>query len=131
MDKQSDGIFQYVLGIFGRAASNATALLGFLIVIPLTLWFAWAGRLAIAYSIAQSLFCLSFAWGLLSLLQLQRNLRKLGLGPEGRMRLFSGPRPENPDELRAWQWGWQFMYAVIATMLSVAAIPLTAWLTEK
>jgi hypothetical protein len=131
MDEQSDGIIQYVLGIMVRATTNATALLGFLIVIPFTLWFAWAGHPAIAYAIAQSLFCVSFAWGLISLLQLQRNLRKLGVDPEGRTRLFSGPRPNDRDELRAWQWGWQFMYAVIAVMLTMVAIPVTAWLTNK
>jgi len=131
MDKQPDGIFHYVLGIFVRATSNATALLGFLVVIPFTLWFAWVGRPAIAYSIAQSLFCVSFAWSLISMLQLQRNLRKLGLGPEGRTQLFSGPRPDDQDELRAWQWGWQFMYAVIAVLLSMVAMPVTAWLTKK
>ena len=131
MDKQPDGILHYVLGIFARATTRLTALLGFLVVIPLTLWFAWADHSAIAYSIAQSLFCVSFAWGLISLLQLQRNLRKLGLDSEGTTQLFSGPRPDDRDELRAWQWGWQFMYAVIAVLLSMVAIPVTSWLTKK
>ena len=51
--------------------------------------------------------------------------------PEGRMRLFSGPRPDNPDEHRAWKWGWHFMYAVLAVLLSMIAFPVTAWLTGK
>jgi hypothetical protein len=112
--------------------TRLTALMAFLIVIPLTLWFAWVGHSAIAYSIAQSLFCLSFAWLVISLLQLQRNLRKLGLGPEGRTRLFSmKSRPDDPDEFRAWRWGWQFMYAVIAVLLCMIAIPVAAWLAER
>src|SRR5260370_28636274 len=114
MDKQPDGIFHCVLGIFVRATSNATALLGFLVVIPFTLWFAWVGRPAIAYSIAQSLFCVSFAWGLISLLQLQRNLRKLGLRPEGSTRRFSRPRPDERDEMRAPQSRCQFLCQVLA-----------------
>jgi hypothetical protein len=131
MDKQSDGKFQYGLGIIGRNITRLTVILGILVVIPLTLWFAWVGHSAITYSIAQSLFCLSFAWLLIAILQLQRNLRKLGLGPEGRTRLFSGPRPDDPNELRAWQWGWQFMYAVLAVLLCMIAIPVTSWLSGK
>jgi hypothetical protein len=132
IDKQSAGKFHYILEIFGRAATGLTILLGFLVVIPLTLWFAWVGRSGIAYSIAQSVFCLSFAWGLISLFQLRRSLRKLGLGPEGRTRLFSmKSRPDDPDELRAWRCGWQFMYAVLAVLLSMAAIPVASWLTGR
>jgi hypothetical protein len=131
MDKQPYPKYHYVIGIFVRAVTGLTILMGFLVVIPLTLWFAWAGHSAIANSIAVSLFCLSFAWGLISLFQLQRSLRKLGLGPEGSTRLFSMKSPpDDPDELRAWRWGWQFMYAVLAVLLCMAAIPFT-WVTER
>jgi hypothetical protein len=124
MDKQSAGKFEYVIGIFGRAVTGLTILVGFLVVIPFTLWFAWIHPSSIANSIVTSLFCVSFAWGLISLFQLQRSLRKLGLGPEGRTRLFSGPRPDDPDELRAWRWGWQFLYAVLAVLLCMIAMPV-------
>src|SRR5512136_1663125 len=104
MEKQSYRKFHPVLEIFGRAATGLTILLGFLVVIPLTLWFAWAGHSPIANSITVTLFCLSFAWVLISLVQLNRSLGKLGLGPEGRTRLFSmKSRPDDPDELRAWR----------------------------
>jgi hypothetical protein len=131
MEKQFAGKFQYGLGFVVKATTGLTILSGFLVVIPLTLWFAWARQSAIANSIAVSLFCLSFAWVLVSLLQLNRGLRRLGLGPEGRTRLFSGPRPDDPDELRAWRWGWQFMYAVLAVLLCMVAIPVTSWLSGK
>jgi hypothetical protein len=132
MDKQSYPKFHYVLGIFGRAVIGLNILVGFLVVIPLTLWFAWAGHSPIAYSIAQSVFCLSFAWGLISLLQLNRSLGKLGLGPEGRTRLFSmKSRPDDPDELRAWRCEWQFMYAVLAVLLCMIAIPVVSWLAGQ
>jgi hypothetical protein len=117
LDKQSVGKVQYGLGIIVKATTGLTILSGFLVVIPLTLWFAWTRHSAMANSIAVSLFCLSFAWVLISLLQLNRSLRNLGLAPEGRTRLFSGPRPNDPDELRAWRWGWQFLYAVLAVLL--------------
>ncbi len=131
MDKQSVGKVQYGLGVIVKATTGLTILSGFLVVIPLTLWFAWARHSAMANSIAVSLFCLSFAWVLTSLLQLNRSLRKLGVGPEGRTRLFSGPRPNNTDELRAWRWGWQFLYAVLAVLLCMIAIPVASWLAGQ
>jgi hypothetical protein len=131
MEKRAAEKSQHSLAVVGRAINRLTVVVGFFIVIPLTLWFAWVGHSSIAYSIAQSLFCLSFGWLLISLLQLQRNLRKLGLGPEGRTRLFSGQRPDDPDELRAWQLGWQFMFAVLAVLVCMIAIPVTAWLSGK
>jgi len=132
MDKQSTGRFQYGLGIIVKATTGLTILIGFLVVIPLTLWFAWIHHSAMANSIAVSLFCLSFAWLLISLFQLNRTLRKLGLGPEGRTRLFSmKSRPDDPDELRAWRSGWQFMYAILAVLLSMFAIPVTSWLAGQ
>ena len=102
-----------------------------LLVISLTLWFAWVHRSSVAESVVQTFFCLSFAWVWIAMLQCYRSLRQLGLDGEGRMRLFSGPRPEDRDELRAWKWGWHFMYAVLAVILSMIAIPVTAWLTGK
>jgi hypothetical protein len=132
MDKQSHPKFHYVFGIFSSAVRGLTILLGFLVVIPLTLWFTCTRHSPIAYSIASSLFCFSFAWGLISMLQLNRSLRKLGLGPEGRTRLFSMKSPpEDPDELRAWRWGWQFMYAVLAGLLSMIVIPVVSWLAGR
>jgi hypothetical protein len=131
MEKQAVDKFHHGVGIVGRALATLAALVGFFTVIPLALWFAWMDDSSIAYSIAQSLFCLSFAWLLISLLQLQRNLRKLGLGPEAQTRLFSGQRPADPDELRIWQLGWQFMYALLAVSLSMSAMPAATWLSGK
>lgn len=131
MDKQPDGIFHYVLGIIVRGGTWLFTVWALVVVIPLTLWAAWAAHSGIADLILQLLFVLSFTWGVVALLQLQRNLRKLGLGPEGSTRLFSGPRPDDPDELRAWQWGWQFMFAVLMVLLCIVAVLVTAWLTKK
>lgn len=132
MDKQQYPKFHYVIGIFSRAVTGLTILMGFLVVIPLTLWFAWTRHSPIAYSISSSLFCLSFAWMLISLLQLNRSLGELGLGPEGRTRLFSMKSPpEDPDELRAWRWGWQFMYAGLAVLLCMIGFAVASWLAGR
>jgi hypothetical protein len=131
VDKQAVGKLQHSLGIIVKGTTGLTILLGLGLVIPLTLWFTWVRRSAIANSIAVSLFCLSFAWLLMSLFQLNRTLGKLGLGPEGRTRLFSGPRPDDPDELRAWRCGWQFLYAVLAVLLCMIAIPVASWLAAR
>ncbi len=130
MNRQPSGQFQVVIGTLLKGW-YALAFLMALLVISLTLWFAWVHRSTTAESVIQTLFCLSFAWVWIAMLQCYRSLRQLGLDGEGRMRLFSGPRPDDPDELRAWKWGWHFMYAVLAVLLSMIAFPVTAWLTGK
>jgi hypothetical protein len=82
-------------------------------------------------SSVETLLCLSFGWGMVSLLLCFRSWRDLGLGGEGRLRLYSGPRPSDPDELRAWRLGWHFMFGVLATMLCMIAIPVAWWLSGK
>ncbi len=114
-----------------KTTSALSILLGLLVVIPLTLWFAWARHTTLLNPILVTLFCLSFGWGLVSTALCFRNLRKLGLDGQGRLRLFSGPRPDDPDELRAWQSGWHFMYAVLAVMVCIIAIPIASWLSSK
>lgn len=121
--------FQAVVGHFVGAMSGLTALLGFLVVVPLTLWLGWMHGTTIANSILITLFCLAFAWALVSMLLFQSRLRSLGLTPDGKMRLFSGPRPTDPDELRAWSLGWHFMFGIIAVLLCLIAIPVASWLT--
>jgi hypothetical protein len=130
MNNQPGQQFQTVIGKFVYAYSTLVFLLGFS-VIALSLWSAWTHRSTLAESLVETVFCLSMAWVFVSMLQAQRGLRKLKLSSAERMRVFSGPRPTDPDELYAWKWAWQFMYAVIAGMLSMIAIPVTAWLTGK
>jgi uncharacterized membrane protein (DUF106 family) len=131
MDEQSKSIFEAVVANFVKAVSGLGMVLAFVVVIPLFLWFAWAHKASNVDSIPTTLFCLAFAWLFVSMSQCFRTLRKLELSPQGRMRQFSGPRPDDPSELRAWQWGWHFMYAVIAVLLCMLAIPAAWWLTGK
>jgi hypothetical protein len=123
--------FEITVAGLVRGVSGVTALVGFLIVIPLTLWLGWMHRSTIANSVLVTLFCLAFAWLLVSLLLCQSRLRRLGLTPEDRLRLFSGPRPSDPDELRAWSSGWHFMFAVLAVLLCLIAIPIASWLSGR
>ena len=130
MNRQPNGQFQVVIGPLLKGWYGLVFLMA-LLVISLTLWFAWVHRSTVAESLIQTIFCLSFAWVCIAMLQCYRSLRHLGLDGEGRMRLFSGPRPDDPDELRAWKWAWHFMYAVLAVLVSMVAFPVTAWLTGK
>lgn len=47
--------------------------------IPLTLWYAWVHSISFLNSVLDTLFCLSLAWALVSLLLCFRTWRKLGL----------------------------------------------------
>ncbi len=132
MDKRLEGKFQSGLGFIVRSGTWLFAVWALVVVIPLTFWAAWAAHPGIVDFILELLLTLSFTWGVVALLQLQRNLRRLGLDTEGRTRLFAmKSRPDDPDEFRAWRWGWQFMYAVLAVMLCMAAMPVASWLSGK
>jgi hypothetical protein len=82
-------------------------------------------------SMLDTLFCLSLGWTFVSLFLCFRNWKKLGISGEGRLRLYSGPAPSDPDELRAWRLGWHFMSGILATMLCMIAIPVVWWLSGK
>jgi hypothetical protein len=117
MDKRLERKFQSGLSFIVKGGTWLFAVWALVVIVPLTLWLAWVGHSGIADFILELLLALSFTWGVVALLQLQRNLRRLGLDTEGRTRLFAmKSRPDDPDELRAWRWGWQFMYAVLAVM---------------
>lgn len=126
--------FERVVGGFAGIWTYLVALTGFLVVIPLSLWFAWAHRLTptnALYSVIETAFCVSWGFVLVSTLQVHRAIRKLGLSGNEAKSLFSGTRPADPDELAAWRWGWRFVCGIIATLVCMMALPTTAWLTGK
>jgi hypothetical protein len=131
MERQPDGQFQRVTEALVRGWSVLIALVAFVILIPLTLWFTWRRASTFALQIADTLFCVAFAWGMVSTLRMLCGLRKLGLSPSNRMRIFSGPRPDDPAELHAWKWAWQFLYAIIAVGLCMISIPIASWLSGQ
>src|SRR5260370_2020485 len=101
-----------------RISAGVAAFLGFLIVIPLTLWFAWTHHSTLAEAIIKTLFCISFGWMMVSTLGWFRSFRALGNGPSSAA-LLLGPRPEDGEELRALKCGIQFRYAEFPVLLSI------------
>jgi hypothetical protein len=94
-----------------------------LVAISLTVWWIWTHHTNLAESAVQALFCAGFISVWVSMFQCYRVLRQLGLSAEGRKQLFSGPRPNDPDELRAWLWFRRFLLAVLAVLLFMCVIP--------
>jgi hypothetical protein len=43
------------------------------------------------------------------------------------MRLFPGPRPGDPTELRAWIWHWHFYAACILILICMIVISISIW----
>jgi hypothetical protein len=128
MDNQIARKFSSAIAIFVRAAAALEFLLAFLVVIPLTLWLAWARHSTIAEHVVLVLFCLSFAWGNVSVLKWQRSFRKLGWSSTNKLAFGLGPRPEDSDELHLWQWGKHFCYSFAAILLSMLAFAIIKWL---
>ena len=102
-----------------------------LVIVPLSLWFAWRDSSGIIFNIVETLFLLSWAWTVISLLQMFRIWRDVGLTPRERLAVLSGPRPDDPDELRVWKSAWRFMFAFLFSMAAMIGIPLADWLTKK
>jgi hypothetical protein len=122
VEKQSSGQSQTGVGKFGRVFWTL-AFAWLLLPVSLTVWFIWEHRLNLAETVVQTSFYVAFTWGVVSTFQCYRTLQLLGLSGEGRKQLFSGPRPDDPDEQRAWEWGRQFLLAFIAVLLCMLAIP--------
>src|SRR5438445_7046411 len=112
MDKRLQKVFEGVWASLFKATTGFAILLAFLVVIPFTLWFAWAQHTTLVNPILVTLFCLSFAWVFVSMVLCYRRLRKLGFDGEGRMRLFAGPRPSVLVEVGVWCLGCRIMLRV-------------------
>jgi len=134
MTSGSQREFERPANRFFEIWSYGFALVAFVLIIPLSLWFAWSRHVSVvevAYSVVETLFCFSSALVLVSLLRFQRSLRRLGLsGVEAKM-LLSGSRPSDPDELLVWKWAWRFMYGIITGLACMMALPAISWLTGK
>jgi hypothetical protein len=94
-----------------------------LVPVSLGLWWIWKHHTNLTESAVQIFFYAAFIWVWVSMFQFYRVTRQLGLSGEGRKQLLSGPRPSDAEELRAWLWFRQFLFAVITTLLLMFAIP--------
>src|SRR5260370_38718854 len=97
MDKRLEGKLQSALAFIVRGGTWVFGVWALVVVGTLTLWAGWAAHPGIADLILQLLCGLSFTWGVVALLQLQRSLRKLGLCPDETTREFSSQLPTDPD----------------------------------
>lgn len=107
------------------------ASLGFLVILPLTVWSFWRNPEPFIFKVAEVMFFLAWGWLLVSLLQMARISRELGLTGEGRLKVLSGPRPRDPDELRLWKSVWRFVIAFIATILAMIVFAVVGSLTGQ
>ncbi len=131
LNKTPGGEFQRAVSALVRVVSVLAAVMAFLIVIPLTLRLAWGNTSRFANAIVMTLFCISFGWGNVSTIMMQRAVRKLGLSSISVKNIISSPRPVDPDELNVWIWMRRTLFAFIAVILCMIAIPLTWWLTGE
>jgi len=95
------------------------SLVAFLIVIPLFLWsiFTFGGGFL---AIAELLFCVSFGWLNVSMLQYFRAARRLGASLDPR-EVLSSPRPADPDEFLLWKWTRHFVISWLVLALGMLA----------
>jgi hypothetical protein len=128
MNKNAEMGFDRAIWIFIRIWAYLAALSA-LIIIPVDLWLAWVHRSTTFEPIIGILVHVFWGWALLSVLQFCRGFRKLSQSE--RTVLFSTRCPTSPEEVAVWKWGWQFAYAVIAVLATMAAEPVTAWLAGK
>jgi len=110
-----------------RAGIIVEFLLAFLVVIPLTVWLAWARRSLLAEQLSLTVFCLSFAWLNVSIVRWQRSLRKLGWHSSSRLAFGLSPRPDDADELEMWRRGKHFCYSFLAVLLSIVGFGIVKW----
>lgn len=129
MDKRPDGKFFEVTNVFVRAGTALEIFLGFIIVVPLTIFFAWRSHSTLIEPLVLTLFCTAFVWLNISILRWQRSLRRLGGTARGRGAFGLGPRPDDADELDIWQKGTHFRYSFAAVLVSMMAFGIVKWIT--
>jgi hypothetical protein len=112
-------------GAIGRGGLIGTSMLA-LIIIPLTLWYAWSQHFNVLQAVSETVFCASMVWFLISTLMWSRSFGKL-TGTSS-ARLLFGPFPEELSEQSAWRWGRHCRYAFFAMILSMGIFALALWL---
>ncbi len=98
-------------------------------IVCVSLWISWTRNSSAVEGVIETLPDICWVWVIVSLLQTYRGLRKLD--SPVRLTVLSGSRPDDPDELFAWKWGWQFVYAVLAFLVTPAAVPFVHSLVRK
>lgn len=129
MERKFDQKFAGVMYWFVRTGTAVELFLAFLIVVPLTLWFAWVRRSGMAEPTILSLFCGSFVWLNIAILRWHRNLRQLGWRSPSKLSFGLGSRPEDLDELEIWNKGRHLRYSFLTVLICMAAFAIVKWLS--
>jgi hypothetical protein len=98
-------------------------------IVCINSWISWTHGTPLLEIATETVFYSCWIWCIVSLAQMFRVLRRLDASR--RFAAFSRGRPDDPDELVAWKWGWQFAYAAIAALATMAALPLVDSLIRK
>lgn len=107
----------------GLAASISSA---FFILIAVLLAAPDSKHLSYFRSAAGAALGIGLVWGCISTWARIFVLENAGYNSP--MKLFPGPRPEDPIELRAWIWKWNFFGAALLVLLSGLVISLSIWI---
>lgn len=129
MERKLEQKFAGGVSWFVKIGTAAEMFLAFLIVVPLTLWFAWAHGSGVAEPVVLSLFCASFVWLNVSILRWQRNLRKLGWKSPSKLSFGLGLRPGDSDELETWSKGRHLRYSFMAVLICMSAFAIVKYLS--
>ena len=71
----------------------------------------------------------SVVWGFICLWGVNRSGRELGA--QVTPKFYTGPRPDDADELRVWIWGRRFVSAFLLIILCMALLTLSVWLRNE
>ena len=118
---------QVIHGLIGFA-SVCGAILA-LIIVVFAIWSFRHGRAGLLEELLQLGVYGSVVWAFICTWGLNRSARELGaqIPPT----FYTGPRPEDVDELRLWRWGRRFASAFASIILFMATFALVMWLGNE
>ena len=108
--------------ILPRTWSAPLILIGYSGAVSFVVWSAHSHSAGLPSDVVLALTSFSFGWAFLSILQVNRGCRRLGLKRSNYTQLLSMARPTGPDELFIWQWTIQVCCAILAVVIVVLGL---------
>ena len=118
---------QVIHGLIGFA-SVCGAILA-LVIVVFAVWSFRLGRAGLLEELLQLGVYGSVVWAFISTWGLNRSARELGARIPATF--YTGPRPEDVDELRLWRWGRRFAAAFALIILFMATVALVMWFRNE
>jgi hypothetical protein len=112
--------------VLAEVLSGIVILLLLIIVLLWVVWFARSHHTMVPTTTGLALICFAFGWTFLSMWQVNRGCRKLGLTRSTYAQFLSGPRSDDQDERFLWQWTLQFCCAILAIVFCALAFAFLA-----